>query len=168
MNTFYEFPSTILTTYYGIEIYDVNRAAAIQNSFPVEIDIGTLDTLYIRDGFYYKEPLPGETTMRWTTGNATLEIPMNSDSPVAITIRAMIYRPETVSATPVTIFLDNQEIGQFTPGDSWQNYTFSAHPAPVNGISTLQFKSTPFNPAKLYLNNDTRNLGFLLDWVKIQ
>ncbi len=165
-NTFYDFPSAIRTTYYGIEIYNVNIAKPITNPLPITIDIGTMDTLYIQDGFYYKES-PNNTTMRWTAEQAVLEIPLDNAAPVTIELRAKIFRPEAVLEAPVIVLLDDQEIGQFTPGKEWQTFSFPAQANPTNGISILQFNSVPFVPVELGLNNDARSLGFLLDWVKM-
>lgn len=167
-NTFEEFPSRIQNIYYGIEIYDISPTAAASEPGSTTVDIGTLDTLYIADGFHYKEPRAGDITMRWTGEDATLHIPLTSATPVTVSIRAMIFRPETVPATPVTVLLDNRPLGQFTPQGDWQTYTFSGTADPVDGLSTLHFRSTTFNPRALALSGDGRDLGFLLDWVEIQ
>ncbi len=169
-NSFFDFPSAIRKTYYGIEIYNINNAntAAATVQLPITIDIGTLDALYIQDGFYHKEPRPNEATMRWASEKAALEIPLTGPAPVTIEIRAKIFRPDAVAATPVVVFLDGRKIGQFTPQKEWQTFTIAAQANPTNGASILQFNSIPFIPADLDLNNDTRSLGFLLDWVKIE
>ena len=169
MNTFDEFPSVVQTAYYGIEIYDIVSDTLPLDETDLEIDIGTLDAAYIEDGFYYKEPLLEGPTMRWTTGEATVSWPSSTDNTsLTIAVRAMIYRPEGVPETAVIVSLDDQEIGRFTPSDAWQTYTF---PAPISSSkqlhSKLHFKSETFIPAELQLNNDLRELGFLIDWIKI-
>jgi hypothetical protein len=82
-------------------------------------------------------------------------------------VRAMIYRPEDLAADPVTVWLDGERVGEFTPSETWQVFSFPAQPRPVRGVSSLQFHTVTFNPASLGVNNDTRDLGFLVDWVKI-
>ncbi|MCB8944617.1 MAG: glycosyltransferase family 39 protein [Ardenticatenaceae bacterium] len=166
-NTFTDYPSVRQTLYYGIEIYDVVESGGETAVTPLSIDIGTLDTAYIASGFYYKEQRPGDVTMRWTQTEALIEIPAYPGE-INIEVRAKIFRPETVIATPVTVWLDGDEIGQFTPDNTWQTYTFSGQTSPANSTSTLQFNSVPFTPADLGINNDTRSLGFLLDWVRIK
>jgi hypothetical protein len=170
MNTFDEFPSTLQTVYYGIEIYDVNgfqTQSASEGTASLEIDIGTLDAVFIKDGFYYKEPLSDMPSARWTAEEATLEIPLEDDEPVSIDLRAMIFRPEAAPVESVRVWLDGQLLGQFTPQDHWQTYSFQAQPSAKQGTSILTFKSVTFNPAKLKMNADSRDLGFLIDWVKI-
>jgi hypothetical protein len=168
-NTFTGFPSTRQTIYYGIEIYDVMSDAAGETAVSAgHIDIGTLDAAYIESGFYPKEPLPGDVTSRWTKEEAVLALPLRNDGPATITLQAMIFRPEGVAPTPVTVWLDGRQIGQFTPDESWQTYTFTGQPSPTDGLSRLRLVSETFNPAALGLNADGRDLGFLLDWVTIE
>jgi hypothetical protein len=170
MNTYYDYPAVIQTAYYGIEIYDVvglRPSYTPDVSRPIEIDVGTFDTPFIRTGFYGKELLPGDATMRWTAGEAALDIPLPTEEPITVNVRAMIYRPEDVAADPVTVWLDGERVGEFTPSETWQVFSFPAQPRPVRGVSSLQFHTVTFNPASLGVNNDTRDLGFLVDWVKI-
>ena len=167
--TFTSYPSTIQTAYYGIELYDVaGTETALSASETLNIDVGSVDAAYVDSGFYYKEPLPGPTTMRWTTDEATLSVPLAETTPVTIDVRAMIYRPDGVPPAAVTVSLDGRRIGRFTPRDAeWHTFSFQAETRPTNGTSRLSFETTTFNPAVLGVNNDTRDLGFLIDWVKI-
>jgi len=169
MNTFYDYPSVTQTAYYGLEIYDVmaRDSSEVKSREPIEIDVGTLDTAFIRSGFYSKELLSNAPTTRWTSGEAALDIPLSDEAPVTVELRAMIFRPEGVPAAVVTVWLDGQEIGQFVPNETWQTFSFQAQPRPNRGTSSLQFTTVTFNPASLQVNNDMRDLGFLIDWVRI-
>ena len=168
MNTFDDYPSVIQTVYYGIEVYDVKTDSNAKEAWqPVEIDIGTLDTIFIRSGFYDKEPLPGPITMRWTAAEAVLDVPLPDTTPVTIEVRAMIFQPDSELAGTVNVWLDGQNIGHFEPDETWQTFSFQAQPNPAQGITRLEFKTSTFNPAALQINNDTRDLGFLLDWIRI-
>jgi 4-amino-4-deoxy-L-arabinose transferase-like glycosyltransferase len=166
-NTFYEFPTAVRPIYYGVEIYNATEFAPNLTSATQRVDIGHLDAIYVVDGFYHKEVRPESPTARWTDETATLSLSLSYSTPVTITLRAMIYRPEAVAATPVHVVLDNQEIGQFIPDNTWQTYTFSGRSAPKNNLSMLQFVAKTFNPNSLQLSADSRDLGFLLDWVEI-
>lgn len=168
-NTFTGYPAQRQTIYYGIEIYNVAPAAVLETAVPSwYIDVGTLDAAYIESGFYPKEPLPGDITMRWTKEEAILALPLNGTAPLTISLNAKIFRPEGVPPTPVTVWLDGREIGQFTPDATWQTYTFTGQPASADGLSRLRLVSETFNPAALGVNADGRELGFLLDWVTIK
>ncbi|MDX1664114.1 MAG: hypothetical protein R3272_09985, partial [Candidatus Promineifilaceae bacterium] len=168
-STFTDYPSTMQTAYYGIEIYDIEPPEeASASAQPIEIDVGTLDAAYIDSGFYYKEPLPGPTTMRWTSDEAALSIPLAGATTVTVDVRAMIYRLDAAPAADVTVWLDGRRIGQFEPRDKeWHTFSFEAQTLPTDGSSLLSFETATFNPAALQVNNDTRDLGFLIDWIKI-
>lgn len=170
MNTFTEFPTTRATAYYGLELYDVSFAetAVTAPSTQRFIDIGTLDTAYIRAGFYGKEPLPGPITMRWTSAQAEVSIPTeNLNAALTIEVRARIFRPEGVPETAVTVWLNAQKVGQFTPTAEWQTYAFTTEFAVSAPKSQLLFQAETFSPAELQITGDTRQLGFLLDWVNV-
>jgi hypothetical protein len=96
-----------------------------------------------------------------------LDIPLPTEEPITVDVRAMVYRPEGVAADPVTVWLDGERVGEFTPGETWRIFSFPAQPRPVRGISALRFQAATFNPASLGVNNDTRDLGFLIDRVRI-
>lgn len=169
-NTFTDFPSQMETVYYGIEIYDVVPQTAVSPEAAPEmltIDIGSLDAAYLGDGFYGKEPLAGGITARWTGEMATVHLPAIEANPVQIEVQAKIFRPEGVPETAVSVWLDEQEVGRFTPTTDWQTYTFSVTLPPETAVDHLTFVTTPFNPAALQLSSDTRDLGFLLDWIRL-
>lgn len=168
-HTFEHYPSSILNPQWAIEIYDVYEKSIEANETlrPLEIDIGSLDSAFIGDGFYGREVILDAPSMRWTTDKATVEIPLIAPTSVTIEVRAMIYHPDGVLPSEVRIELDDREIGRFTLSEEWQVFAFNGQALPTNGLSKLLFETTPFNPASLNVNNDTRDLGFLIDWIKI-
>lgn len=168
-NSYTHFPNARHTLYYGVELYDLTPKTAVTEppALPLTIDVGALDIVYIEEGLYYKEPMPGPTTMRWTAETAVFTLPIATETAVAIEVRAMIYRPEVVPEAEVIVKLDGAEIGRFVSTQTWQTFTFSGTVKPVNGRSQLIFHTTPFNPATLALSGDTRDLGFLLDTIVI-
>ena len=165
--SFYKNPSTVLPAVYNFDIYDV---VGKRSQAPISvdaIDVGSADLRYIRTGFYAKEFLPDGTTARWTTDQATIELPLANTDPVAIEVKAMTFRPGEIPPAEVVVELDGAQIGRFVPTPAWQTYSFTARPRPVNGLSTLQLKTRTFNPAELQLSADNRDLGFLLDGIKV-
>lgn len=167
LSTYYEYPSVNQPAYYGFEIYDViGRKLSSINASAVTVDIGSMDTTFIRSGFYQKELLPNGVTARWTTSAAAVDLPLSSQAPITIQVRAEVFWPSGMPQTPVTVSIDGSPIGRFTPGSTWQIYSFVANPQLLGSISTLRFDAPTFNPNQLHMSADNRDLGFLIDWIK--
>lgn len=169
LSTFYDYPSVTQPAYYGWEIYDVlGPHLSLTNTLPLTIDIGTLDAAFIRSGFHGKEVLPDGASARWTQAEAVIDLPVAENGPLSISVRALVFRPVNVSATPITVWLDGRKIGEFTPGETWQNYSFVGQAHPISGTSSLRFAATTFNPQQLQLSADNRDLGFMLDEISLK
>ncbi|MEM7331958.1 MAG: glycosyltransferase family 39 protein [Chloroflexota bacterium] len=167
-NTYTDYPSVNQTVYYGIEVYNLAPAGNdLDTAETVLIDIGSIDTAYIVDGFYGKEPLPGEVTVRWTQETAVLEIPNQEADQLLIEVQARIFRPEGVPPAPVIVTLDDQILGEFVPERALTAVSFQAPINTEDETSMLQFTTTTFSPAEINGSGDQRDLGFLLDWVQI-
>lgn len=172
MNTFTEFPAVTQRVHYGIELYNVVAPGTEEaRQRTVEVDVGALDAAYLDDGFYAKEYIPGAPTMRWTQGTAALTLPLPRQTPAArqtvLQVRAMIYRPAAVEPAPVWVSLDGEPIGRFVPNEAWNTFAFVVPDAIISATDSVEIRFTtdPFVPAELGVNNDARQLGFLLDWV---
>ena len=172
-NTYSEYPRIIEESFYGIETYKVSGLA--RDSQPhsrgprqVEIDLGGFDAAYIQSGFFGKEFIPGFPSMRWTQGTSVLEFPNPYSQQVGIAVQAMTLLPAKYPAPRVALFLDGQNIGHFYPTRNWETYHLAGPAKPRNGRTVLTFVSETFNPKTIGLNQDTRDLGFLLDRVTIQ
>jgi hypothetical protein len=85
-----------------------------------------------------------------------------------VQVQARIFRPDSVPETAVTVWLDDEEIGQFIPTADWQTFTFTTTTPASTSEAELIFESSPFNPASLQISSDTRDLGFLIDSVHLQ
>ena len=138
-STYDHYPTDYQESYYEVEIY--NLRATTPSS--MTIDVGGLDAIHVDNGFYYKEPLPGPDTMRWTSNEATLSYAWSQPNPVSITIRAMIFRPEGVPETAVTVWLDDTPIGQFTPQNQWQTISLTGIAQPNKVIVTYASAAPP-------------------------
>jgi hypothetical protein len=169
--TYFEYPSAIQTEYRGIEIYNVlpkDTSLAPNPSGSVTVDIGTLDTIFIRSGFYEKEVTADNSTVRWTAGTAILDIPLTTEKPVTVEVRAKTLRPAHLPSATATVWLDGKEIGQFRPDTEWHTFSFQGHTSPSEGTSSLHLETKTFNPAGLGMSSDARDLGFLIDWIKVE
>lgn len=168
-HTFDRYPSRNQKLAYGVEVYNVRKSGHPRTSWlsePMKIDIGVFDAVFIRAGFHNKEFLPGEPAMRWTSDEALIEVPPCRGS-VEIELRAKTYRPEGVVPSVVSVSLDGQVIGKFIPETAWRVFSFRGEASSSYQASSLRFDTETFSPADLQVGDDTRDLGFLVDWVKI-
>jgi len=169
-NTFFEYPSRKETVVYPIQIYDVTSITSNALAFFTDqmIDIGDYDAPFIREGFYGKENIPNFPSSRWVSGEAMMDIPIYRKEGRQLFIRAMTFRPPNSTRNSVQVYLDGKFLGNFVPQQDWKVFSFNTNIFPKHTVSSLQFKTAPFTPAELKIGNDSRKLGFLLDWIKIQ
>ncbi len=169
-NVYFGYPSRMDSFHFDLEIYDVlptEIGALAAAPSTLRVDVGSADSIFVGSGFYDRAQPDGGPSYRWTSGDAALTLPDPMPGPVALSIRAMTFRPNTAPDGPVKVRLDGLVIGTFTPTDQWQTFTFSAEAMPQDRAVQLDFQVVPFNPAQLGLNDDQRDLGFMLDWIEI-
>jgi hypothetical protein len=167
-NTYAGFPSTRQLSTYGIEIYDVEPLdTARSEDRDVFVDLGTLDTPFLRSGFHYKERLGDGTTGRWTDGDASLEVPNSASDPLDVAIRARVFDDQRGDPPLVRVLLDDRPIGSFRPGIDWETFHFTAMPRPFERRSRLRLVSPPFTPSETADSADDRRLGVFVDWVRV-
>lgn len=180
MNTTADFPHVQQTVAYGLEIYDVGTAdgalptPTVSPSSALVIDIGGMDSPYLGDGFHAKEVVPGQPSMRWTAEHAELHVPVSAVdraacTTVTITLQAMTFLPAPHTPEEAQVTIDGAPLGVFTPTQAWQPYSFSTPAAALGDdlFFTVGVNSPTFSPAELVASTDPRDLGVLLDWVKI-
>lgn len=169
-STFFSYPSRIQPVYFGLDLYDVRGLApdvSIHLPAAVDIDIGSLDTVFVLDGFYDKERTSDGLTMRWTSGAGELLFPL-APGPVNLEITAMGVRPPGVAAVEVVVYLDGERIGRFTPLlDRWETFVLSGMAISDQGMARLRLETVTFNPVAAQMSADDRDLGVLLDHIRI-
>ena len=169
-STFFSYPSRMQPVYFGLDIYDVHGLVADVGrslSSVIDIDIGGLDTEFVLDGFHDKERTSDGLTMRWTSDSAELLFPL-PPGPVVLEITALGFRPSGFEADEVVVYLDGVQIGQFKPlVDTWETFLFTGNAISDGGMVRLRLDTLTFNPASLQMSLDERDLGVLLDRIRI-
>jgi hypothetical protein len=166
------FPSTLRTLTPIVEFFTVEIAQPAE--LPVVVEIGDHDLGSRLDGFYGREALGGAAS-RWTREVAGISLPRIARAPAAaaLVLRLAAPRPEGVAAVTVRVELDGELIG-ITPALGYEFLTVElplTAPAIARlaaGRSTLRLIAPTFVPAERAGNDDTRTLGVVVDWVRLE
>jgi len=174
-HTYDRFPAQIITHRRAVSVYRLWNeplAHGTVDAYPLTVDIGGLDDLYLGDGFYGKEWLSDDLSVRWTGQQAELRLP-SPDSAQAIEVSLRLTRGQGhgLQLDPLSVYANDQLLGTITPDRDWEIYdlrgslpTQFAHRDEL----TLVLEADTWNPKALGISPDERDLGVLLDWVRIE
>ena len=133
------------------------------------VDIGLHDEAYLGDGWYPPDTLPDGTTARWSQAAAAVLLPL--DHPAALTVQLRVRPLSYPGAAPaLAARINGRQFGPFPLSADWQRVDFptdgSAWRAGVNRVELVWPGAAV--PAAVGINNDTRELGGAVDYVRIQ
>ena len=163
-------PSAIVGRPSTIEFYlAIPREAA---AMPVTIEIGAADLSARLDGFYDVEQM-GEASARWTREQAQVQLPqMQIAAHAVLVLRLAAPRAASMPLPLVRVALDGVEIGT-TPGIG-PGFQLVEMPLPnwsltrlAAGPSVLTVSVPTFVPAEHGMGGDARQLGAVVDWVRV-
>jgi hypothetical protein len=154
-------------------VLDVHRVIAAQEA-PERREVLTLhvgqgtDDQYVSEGLYDAERIPGLTPNRWTGGRVIMHVPIMG-RPAEVLLRMGNGRPPGVPAPEVSVYLDNHLVGTVRVEGSFGVYSLSVPEDAWSGDGTteLRLEMETWNPLQAGYNQDSRDLGVLLDWVKL-
>ena len=134
----------------------------------VTLDLGTEEAQRAATGVYFDPPVPGLSTTEWTTGQAEFLYQM-TDRPRQILLR-LGNIPSTVNVTDVEVLANGTSLGHLsvTP-ERMAVYSVpfpEDFPVPT-GTLAIELRMKPWNPRALGLSTDSRDLGVLVDWIKV-
>ena len=136
------------------------------------IDVGTADDeLFIKNGFYHREKHLHRTPVRWTGQTAVLRIPLSPGEKTQPVISFHIIDTGTPrdKIGSATVAFNSEEIGNLIlrPGDNIYQLQLSS-PIINQGIAIMTFSSSTWQPRRDLGVKDSRELGVMLDWVKVE
>ncbi len=174
-NSYHHFPRQIITQRYALSVYQLRNQPGSQEttgSFPLTIDIGGLDDLYLEDGFYGKEWWSDDLSVRWAGRRAELNIPpLGSVRQIEVSLRLAWSRGHSLELEPLSVYVNDVLLGTIIPGQDFATHTLTG-PAPASfeyaDQLTLALVADTWNPKALGISSDERDLSVALDWVKIE
>jgi hypothetical protein len=150
------------------DLLGVNRFLADPLRPYGRIDVGTDDEWVIREGWHEPER-EGAITFRWTTGRASLFVPLDRRADLRVQTRLHAFGhpgavPQSMTLTvngrahgPIDVPVSWQTVETIVPADAWR--------AGVNRVS-LQF-AWERRPMDVGLGGDPRPLAAAVDYVRV-
>ena len=168
------FPSRQRVDEVPITLYRINARDTTASARPLSIDIGGDDFAFIIRGFHAPEPLQSGTA-RWTTGDALIALPRleSARSSPTIILRLSANRPPGTAPPAVQLLIDDLPLGTISSATpDVREYRLdvpeAVHTRMLAAPTMLTIATEPFVPKAVGLNDDKRQLGILLDWVRIE
>ncbi len=136
------------------------------------IDLGTAeDRLFVGPGFHHREKHLGRTPVRWTGQTAIVRLPFfaEADSSPLVSFRVVETGPERGEVGMALLELEGTILGEVAlqPGENIYRLK-PERPADGEGIANLIISSPPWQPRRELGVADSRELGVMLDWVKLE
>ena len=168
--TFERLPETMQEVHYSLQIYEV-KPRPQGGPKPYQALISHSNFGYASEGFHQSEFVAGGNAYRWSRGDASVEMPEIDGAYPAVLI-ARLARPDLGAATetPVRIRLNGQDLGAVRLSPRFEDYKFPVGRSRLarGERNRVEFLSRSFNPSALRGREDIRDLGFMLDCLKLQ
>jgi hypothetical protein len=169
------FPRPVPTISRRVELYQISRPAEKPGTeLPLAIEVGDLDFRWLLRGFYGREWIQ-DVGARWTSGRAEIALPRLAagDSSVTLLLRLATHRPPGVAAPLVRLSIDGTPAGSIDrPSQEFATYQFALDPRLAArlraGAATLTIATDTFVPGAAGRDGDTRALGVMVDWLRLE
>ncbi len=136
------------------------------------IDLGLAeDRLFVGPGFHHREKHLGRTPVRWTGQTAVIRLPFFSEpgTDPRLSFRIVETGPERGEVGAPFWEFNGEKLAEIRhrPGENIYRLK-PERPAEGEGIATLVITSPPWQPSRELGVADSRELGVMLDWVKLE
>ena len=168
--TFESLPRKMQAVHYSLQIYEVKPrppgGAKAYQALNSHSSFG-----YASEGFHQAEFGAGGNAYRWSQGDASVEMPEIDGAYPAVLV-ARLARPDLGAATeaPVGIRLNGQDLGSVRLSPRFEDYMIPIGRSQLarGERNRVEFLSKTINPSAIRGWEDTRDLGFMLDCIKLQ
>ncbi len=168
--TFERLPQKMQKVHYSLQLYEV-KPRKREHPKPIQALNRHSSFGYASKGFYQAELESGGNTFRWSRGDASVEMPEIDTTYPAVLI-ARLSRTDAGAATesPIRILLNGHDLGslRLSPGFSDYKIPIDRSQLARGERNLVEIRSQSFNPSAMGYGQDTRDLGFMLDCLKLQ
>ena len=168
--TYERLPETMQSVHYSLQLYEVKHRPQA-DSKPYEAFNRHSSFGYASNGFYQPEIGSGGNIFRWSRGDASVEMPeIDATYPAILIARLARPHPGAAIESPVEVVFNGHDLGSLQLSPKFDDYKIPiAQSQLAEGERNLvEIRSQSFNPSTLQYGADTRDLGFMLDCIKLQ
>ena len=118
-------------------------------------------------GEWFNPDKEEDVSRRWTSGNATVRLPVDPDRQYTLIVRASV--PKEAAGLKRHLLINGHDVGELgSPGDVTYRFLVSADLLTDHPLTTLTFHSETFQPSKLIPDSqDMRALGVSVQSVQM-
>lgn len=168
--TFERLPEKMQEVHYSLQIYEV-KPRPPEGPKPYQALNSHSSFGFASEGFHQAEFGSGGNAYRWSQGESSVEMPEIDGAYPAVLI-ARLARPDMGAATepPVRIRFNGQDLGSVRPSPRFEDHMIPIKRSQLarGERNRVEFLSQTINPSALRGWEDTRDLGFMLDCIKLQ
>ena len=165
-------PREVRLKEFDFGVYELIPRTTTSSSF--ELDVGTMDELYVQQ-FHDKETQSGRSlTFRWTSASSSVLIPTVSGQTRTLTVWLNAgARPPTADRPDIDAYINDTFLGTATPNANFQPYQFEIPAGVASDIegteepAVFRLEGPTWSPGALLGSDDTRELGVMVDRVTL-
>ncbi len=167
--TYERLPRSMTPLSYTLQIYSLRPATRTDPktvTLNMDFNFG-----FATKGFHSPETNPERETFRWTSGSASLELPqLEAERSAILSLRLAQDYPEKLNPSPARILFNDKLIAemQLTPRFEVMRWEIPKDSLNLQARNQLSFTSSTYSPVQLGNSEDQRELGIMVDGVKLQ
>ena len=168
--TYERLPEKMQRVHYSLQLYEVKTHPQGRPK-PYQALNNHSNFGYASTGFYQMELGTEGNPFRWSTGDASVEMPeIDATYPAVLIVR--LARPDAgaVTESQLRVLFNGHDLGPLRLSPKFSDYNFSISRSQLaqGERNLVEIQSRSFNPSAMGYGEDTRNLGFMLDCIKLQ
>jgi hypothetical protein len=162
-------PRSMIPLSYTLQVYNLELKKLMEPPKTVTLNMD-FNFGFATKGFHAPETNPERETFRWTSGSASLELPPLKAERAILSLRLAQDFPEKLHPSPVGIRFNERLIAEprLMPRLEVLRWEIGADLLNLHERNQLSFTSSTYSPAQLGNSEDQRELGIMVDGVKLQ
>ena len=172
-HSYEHFPTKVNRLLIPLTLYELDYTKTVESSevIPELVDVGASDYGSLVRGFHGKEQMPDGTTFRWTNGIGRVVLSRPSMRDLRLDLSVASGRPPQAPLAKLSVWVNGVLVGEQTLAhdhtfEIW-NLTVPEDYLPAISEVEIELRSDTWVPQAIGYNEDPRELGVMVDSIKI-